>query len=458
MRGRSSFHPGPGARLLVALVLLVACLVGAAPAGSRSVATREQEVQRGRAFLLATCDPDPAVAARVVEQIGALGQARAELVFARVSRWSDAWPERSGTSQEASKALREIVLHPKFGAEALGALLGRTGQDPGQALVLCFARNLSPAMAPTQGELRARDALVAVQAAEESGGDNAPVRAALTPRLGNMPTFHALRNLAPDSLTPVLHREFWRVRAAVPAPAPGEAMQKTLKLSKIQGYLSGEFGPYIFGFVCKASQVACLRTPADHIAGLRLDYPGGFQSETRVAILRWKREGASPVPVAYPAPDGPVQGGAYPYTGNGFTGATRALALGEYCIPTADKMPLNPGATLVELDEAGGEHLRGRWNGLGWVVPPGRVAVETKVRPFSASVRVAGHALEAVGRDDQYVYLGSFGEPLPQGLLEDQQQEGRLEYRGRVRIDDPRLALDPRPQGHVAGLPGRGRR
>ncbi len=411
----------------------------------------EQKVQRGRAFLLETCDPGPAVAADVVARIEGLGEARSSQVFAAISYWRDVWPERNGTSGQAAEAVRDIVMHPDFGPEALAILLSRPDQAPGQALVVCVARNLDPAVIPDQGTLRARDALLSFQAADESAGDNAFVQAALTPRLGDMPTFHALRNLAPESLTPALRQDLRHLRAAIPPPAPGEPMQKTLKLSRLDKYLSGENGPFIFGFVCKRSQVASLRTPADHLAGLRLDYPGGFQSETRVALLRWTRDADHPVPIAYPAPEGPVQGGAYPYTGNGFTAATRALAIGEYAIPETDKMPLNPGATLVELDEAGGEHLRARWNGVAWVVPPGRVGVRPKVRPFSATVLVAGHRMEALARDDNYLYLGSFGRALPEGLLEDQDQVGRLEYRGRVRLGDPRLAVEPTGRTAAAG-------
>ncbi len=447
MRGRWHVGLRPGAGLLVTLLVGLVWWIGATPVASRTPPTGLPKVQRGRALLLEECGPSPAVAARVVARIEELGEPRASRVLAAISRWSDAWPQRNGTRVQAAQAVREIVLNPDFGPEALAVLLSRPDRAPGQALVLCAARNLDPALVSDQGTLRARDALRSFQAAEETGGDNDRVRSALSPRLGDMAAFHALRNLDPQSLTPLLRQELRALRAAIPAPQPGESMQKTLKLSRLDKYLSGEYGPYIFGFVCKASQVAALRTPADHIAGLRLDYPGGFQSETRVALLRWRRNGDHPVPIAYPAPEGPVRGGAYPYTGNGFTAATRALAIGEYAIPEEERMPLNPGATLVELDEAGVEHLRARWNGLAWVVPPGRVAVKSAARPCTGTVSVAGHRLQALARDEDYLYVGSFGRPLPQGLLEEQDQVGRLEYLGRVRRDDSRLTFEANPDG-----------
>lgn len=422
--------------LLLLLALLLAGCGGGTATGSGTGTTSESLATRGRLLLLRAAAPEPV---RVVAAIGTLDAGRQEFVFARVGAWSYTWPERTGTADEAARSAAAIVLDPAFGPEALFRLLSRTGDDPGQALVLCFGRNLAPELLPVKGNLRARDSLVAVVATPETGGENPFVTAALTPALGNLPTFHALRTLHPDTLTPVLRQEFRTVRAAVPTPEAGEPLTKALKVSAVARYLSGEFGPFAFGFVASASGTAGLRTPAEIIEGLRLDYPGGFQGETRVALLRWARDGAFPVPIAYPVPEGPVTQGEYPYTGNGFTATVRGNAIAEFAIPAPDRMPLNPGATLVEVDEAGAEHLRGTWNGTNWVVPAGAVAPRVAVQPASGSCTVAGIPLEVLARDEEYLYLGSFGRALPDELLQDQELVGRLEYRGRVRQADPRL-------------------
>lgn len=420
---------------LLALALVLAGCGSTASGPSGTGATYEGLALRGRELFVQTNPPV------VLELLDGLGEARATFVFAQAGRWNGSWVERTGTAEEAARAAGRIVTAPGFGPAGLYALLSRTGDDPGQALVLCFGRNLDPALQPVEGAERARDSLVAVQATPpETQGQNPLVVAALTPELGNLATFHALRELHPDTLTPVLHQQFWGVRAAIPEPAAGEEMQKAIKLGDIANYLSGKFGAFAMGFMSSHLQVEMLHTPAEIIEGLRLDYPGGFQGDARIGLLRFGRDAAYAVPVAYPSPLGPVTGGLYPYTGNGFTATVRANAIPEYSIPSSGKMPLSPGSTLVEVDEAGVEHLRGTWNGAQWVTPLGAEAPKPPAAWLaSGTYRVDGYLLEAVAQDADNLYLAFAGQALPGGLLEDQQLVGRLEYRGRLRKADPRL-------------------
>lgn len=421
-------------RLLVLLALALALAgCGSGPSSSTGTgATSQGLALRGRELFGRVTPPG------VVERLDGLGPAPAGFVYTQAGLWNDSWPERDGTAEDAAREAGRIVLAPGFGPEGLYALLSRSG-DSGQALVLCFGRNLDPALRSVEGGQRARDALLAVQAAPpETGGANPVVVGALTP-LGNPATFHALRELHPDSLTPVLHQQFWGVRAAVAEPGAGEGLQKAIKVADIGNYLSGTYGAFGMGFVSSRLQVQSLHTPAEIIEGLRLDYPGGFQGQTRVGLLRFPRDGAYALPVAYPAPAGPVVGGVYPYTGNGFTATVRANAIPEYCIPSAGRMPLAPGSTLVEVDEAGVEHLRGTWNGAQWVTPLRGAPPVPAVGMASGSWKVGGYAVEAVAQDDTRLYLASAGQPLPEGLLEDQRLVGRLEYRGWLPQGDPRL-------------------
>ena len=112
-------------------------------------------------------------------------------------------------------------------------------------------------------------------------------------------TSAAKRQTAPKRLSAIVRGELdWIVMRALEKDRQRRSPTVNALVMDVARYLSGEYGPFALGFVSVADDVASLRTPPEIIEGLRLDYPGGFQGETRVALLRWARDGAVPVPIA----------------------------------------------------------------------------------------------------------------------------------------------------------------
>ena len=111
------------------------------------------------------------------------------------------------------------------------------------------------------------------------------------------------------------------------------------------------------------------------IEGLRLDYPGGFAGETRVAQLTYPQTPSFTLLIPYSAAFGGTQTGDYPLTGNGFTATVAASAIPEWVL--AD---LAPGSTLLEVDEQGQRILRGTWTGAAWAIPAGQ-SIQERVPP-----------------------------------------------------------------------------
>lgn len=171
---------------------------------------------------------------------------------------------------------------------------------------------------------------------------------------------NGLRILDPADIPPRKQEAVRLARLAVPAPNPGDTIQKIIRLADLESYLDGTFPPTVGGAVAVYSQVEFLRTPEQLISGLRLDYPGGFQGETRAGALLF------PLPADFQLkiPFAPALGGdaapnlLYPFTGTGFTAYVGGRLVPELSPDSPTRLPLPVGTQLVEIDESGQRILR----------------------------------------------------------------------------------------------------
>jgi hypothetical protein len=302
----------------------------------------------------------------VTAAVQRLGPVRSAALYRTVSYWSDRDTDLTGTLGQASDAVAWLVRDPDFGADALHQVVSRLGPDSSQAFLIGLAGTASGSQ--TWSRRRAKDALAALMAPVPDTPLDDLVRRGLV----NLDGLHELNGLRVLDLGSLPLKKRLAIRAArlsAPSPNPGQRLQKVIKLKDLTKYLSGEYQPTVGGSVAFYDQVAFLRTPAELIAGLRLDYPGGFAGETRVGALVFPR----PPEMRLRIPFDPLLGGAptpelvYPFTGTGFTASTRGRLIPEMTLASSVRQPLPEGAQCFEIDETGHRHLRatlgpeGRW-------------------------------------------------------------------------------------------------
>ena len=401
-------------KLLLAVFLLAGCGGGSDSAAFTSASTLD-----GRARMLS-------LAPAAVPAIDGLGGLSA-LVYADVAAFSDANPAFTGTVNQAVRGLALTVA--AFGAPTPAALLASISPDSGQSLCSSLAGNFDPAT--PNGNLRCRDAMAVVGAAQQNGGRNPEVQSLLSPALNSMPKFHSLRLLWPAGVPPLQRAVLKQLRDALSYPANGTPIQKVLKVTDMNSYLNGTFDPRVSGFQAVVSDVTSLRTPAEIIEGLRLDYPGGFQQETQVAILEFRQQPSFLMTPPYSAANGGNRTDAYPFAGNGFTATVKANAIPEWILPSGG-IPLQTGDTLTLVEADGNRVLQATFNSGHWVSPNGTILTRSQQRAsVEAWTEYQGHSLYVTSQDEEFRYVLS-NQPLPAGLLVDQVQVGAGEWRGKI--------------------------
>jgi hypothetical protein len=351
-------------------------------------------------------------------RIDALGPPAADLIYTKVGQFQ----EDETPLGEATQAVQTIALNPEFGAAALLQLLSPLpADDNGQGLVVTFANSL--------GDPRARDALQAVAAPPLNIPRNAEVLTLLGPGLPSWPRFNALKVLSPAAMPATQRMRLKNLRDALRRAAPGENLARVVRTRDMRKFLDGTFDPKAFGFWSVAQDVAHLRTPADLIEGLRLDYPGGFQNENEVAVLTFAQTSEFSLNIPYSPANGGERTDPYPLTGTGFTASVRGQVGPEWLVPR-DGVPLGDGATLV-LVQADGTHqlqgtlANGQWNNIA--------ARRLPRTPVDRRVTYRGISVLLISRDEQFyhVYVDS---AIPEGFLDEQLQVGPEEYRGKLPL------------------------
>lgn len=395
-------------------MLLIGCGGDSAPV--LSSATSPALDGRGRLLQLA-----PAI----VPALDALGT-NAQLVYADVAAFSEANPALNGTVAQAVSGLASGVQ--AFGAGRLFSLLAALSPDNGQSLCSALAGNFDPAT--PSGLERCRDSLTVVGAPQQSGGRNAEVRARLNPELSSLAKFHSLRLLWPAGVPPQQRSALKLIRDSLTYPPEGTALRKTLKVADMERYLDGTFDPRASGFAAVASDVVDLTTPAQIIEGLRLDYQGGFQNETRVAVLEYRQLASFTMSIPYSVANGGSRTDGYPFAGTGFTATVRANAIPEWVLP-AGGIPLQDGDTLTLVQADGTRSLQATFQAGHWVGPTGTVLPRRNARiPVNEWTNYQGYRLFVTSRDEQYRYVLSDQPAL------DLIQVGPGDWRGTIPLAD----------------------
>ncbi len=182
----------------------------------------------------------------------------------------------------------------------------------------------------------------------------------------SMEEFEALRFMRAENLTTEQTQAMIAIRNAIPNPVTGTPMQKAIKGTRIDDFITQNSD--ITGFVAKADDAgtAVFQSSDDMIEGLRLDYEGGFQTETSVGIIEWDFDAAT---MDTGVPRSPSFGGAvtdpFPFVGNGFTATSSGHLVPEYRLTGSVGVP--EGAALFELSADGTKTLRATSQGGSWV-------------------------------------------------------------------------------------------
>jgi len=345
--------------------------------------------------------------------IDALGPAQANVVYSRAALWNDSRPQLTGTVAQA------VTVSQALGATTLYQVLAPL-PDGGQAVVTTIGASFAN---------QTRDCLTVLTAPPASAPRDAEVRSLLSADLDSPAKFNALRVLSAAGIPPAQREVFKSLRDRLALPASGQTLAKALKLTDMERYLNGTFDPKSFGFQAVASDIAGLVTPAQLIDGLRLDYPGGFAGQTRLALLYYPQLTSFTLLIPYSAPFGGTQTGDYPFTGNGFTASVQVGAIPEWTLPRSGA-DLAPGSQLIEVDEGGQRILRGTWNGRVWAGG----TVQARALPRERVERPAtfrGVPVYVTSRSGDLAFV-SVTQAIPEGLLAEQVQVGRDEYRGQV--------------------------
>ena len=369
------------------------------------------------------------LAPAAVPPIDALGPSSA-LVYADIAAFNDSNPALTGSVNQATNGLALTVQ--TFGAPTLAALLSSITPDTGQSLCSSLAGNFDPST--PAGADRCRDALAVVGAPQQTGGRNPEVQSRLSFELSSMPKFHSLRLLWPGAVPPQQRAVLKQLRDSLTYPATGTPLQKVIKVSDMNNYLNGTFDPRVSGFQAVVSDVASLSTPTEIIEGFRLDYPGGFQNETQVALLQYRQQPSFTLLIPYAPANGGDRTDAYPFAGNGFTATTKANAIPEWVLPSGG-IALQSGATLTLVQSDGTRILHFSFESGHWVVPNGTILTRRAARiPVNAWTVYQGKNLFVTSQDEKFRYVTTDQFP-PEGLLADQVQVGLGEWRGKIPLN-----------------------
>jgi hypothetical protein len=369
------------------------------------------------------------LAPAAVPPIDSLGPASA-LVYADIAAFNDNNPSLTGTVNQAITGLALSVQ--TFGASRLAELLRSVLPDTGQSLCSSLAGNFEPAT--PAGAERCRDAMAVVGAPQQSGGRNPEVQSGLSPDLSTMPKFHSLRLLWPGAVPSQQRSILKQLRDSLTYPTAGTPLQKVLKVADMNNYLNGTFDPRVSGFQAVVNDVASLATPAEIIEGLRLDYVGGFQNETQVAILQYRQLPSFSLLIPYSPANGGNRTDAYPFAGNGFTATVKANAIPEWVLPSGG-VPLQTGDTMTLVQADGTHILQATFQSGHWVSPGGQVLTRRLGREMiNARVEYQGMTLFVTSQDEQFRHVLS-DQPLPPALVSDVVQVGAGEWRGKIPLD-----------------------
>lgn len=347
------------------------------------------------------------------------------LVYADVASFSNADTALTGTIDQAVLGVAGTVQN--LGASQLASLLSALLPENGQSLCASLAGNFDP-VTPS-GPLRCRDSLAVAGALQQTGGRNPEVRARLSPELSSMAKFHSLRLLWPAGVPDRQRASLKSLRDSLTYPVAGTPLQKALKVADMNRYLDGTFDPRVSGFAAVTGDVASLTTPAQIIEGLRLDYPGGFQNETRVAVLQYRQLASFTLSIPYSAANGGTRSDDYPFSGTGFTATIQANAIPEWTLP-AGGVPLESGDTLTLIEPDGSRVLQATFQSGHWVGPDGTVLTRREARvSVDQWTDYQGHRLYVTSKDDHYRYVISDRPVL------DLEPVGPGEWRGKIPLD-----------------------
>ncbi len=425
--------------LFLATILFLGCgsTFDESPTLSTNTTGPAQQPTEGRALLATEGGVD------LLASIDALGPERAETIYGAVGSWSNSNFTLTGSIQQAVVALAVIVRAPNFGATALFDLIGELQPRPGQGLIVAFGQTLAPG--DPAALARAADSLTALRAAPiPSPGPVAPIIAAhLEPAFANMAEFHATRILAPEAMPPGKRAALQDLRFKVPGSETGQIIQKVIRVSDMQSYLDGTFDPEVGGSISLKDQVAFLITPAELIAGLRLDYPGGFQGQTRVAELLFPQTDDFEIFIPFSVAMGGVVGGDYPFTGTGFTSNTDRQVIPEFHMPLGERVPLPQGSQLLLILENGESLLQATINENGeW----DRIEQTTERRPsrrkIAQKASYKGTSIWVSSTDEVDYWVTCEQREVPSDLFKGMRQIGPKEFFGRISVDDPELFFE----------------
>ncbi|MEW6282816.1 MAG: hypothetical protein AB1758_29665, partial [Candidatus Eremiobacterota bacterium] len=208
---------------LVLLIVLVAC-------GSDPAATGTLDLTGlGRARLVQFAGQ------AAVDSLDSLGPPRANEVYLAAGRWVDDQPELQGTVAQAGAAVAAIAADPNLGPLAVAQIVRSLSPDPAQGFLIAFGG--------TRGQ-PALDSLTSLVAASPR-----QVELSLAPGISSLAEFHGLRHLSPAAMPPGKRDALRNTRLAVPPATTGQEIQKVIKLSDLESYLSGRFDPEVGGFV-----------------------------------------------------------------------------------------------------------------------------------------------------------------------------------------------------------------
>lgn len=378
----------------------------------------------------------------VVAAIDALPPTEAREVYGTIGRWDNENVTLTGTVDDAYLAVGTIVRDPELGAPSLYRILSRLSPDSGQGFIVTFGGTLDSGA--DTSEARAQDAYTALLSRTDVVAQNVEplIENELPPEISSMAEFHGLRILDPAYLPTAKREAMMEIRGFVPEAERGKAVQKIIKVSDLQNYLDGTFDPEVGGSTAILDQIEFLVTPAQYIAGLRLDYPGGFQGQTQVGAIVFPQTEDFEMLVPYSPPMGGATEESYPFTGTGFTSNVQAQAIPEWLLPLGGRIPLPVGSQLFLITETGERELRATLNAQGqWSTGRQIFRTEEARTPVRRLAVYRGYPVWVSSTDSEHYWVACHGPYVPGDLLLNQRKIGRGEHLGRIQVGDKELVF-----------------